>query len=50
MPQNPHIRYEEVTIASSAAASGAFNLFGYRIASILKPATWTAADISFETE
>lgn len=37
-----------VTIANNAAASNAFSFKGYRIAGIVKPATWTAADISFE--
>lgn len=39
-----------VIIANGAAASGAFDLNGYRILSIMKPADWTAGDISFEVE
>ncbi|KKK95125.1 hypothetical protein LCGC14_2675950 [marine sediment metagenome] len=44
------IKYESVTIASSAAVSGTFPLFGFRISAIITPGTWTDADISFELD
>ena len=50
MPRMHRSRFESVTIAASAAASGAFELDGYKIVGIAKPATWTAADISFEID
>ena len=37
-----------VTIASSAAVSGALDADGRRVAAIIGPTAWTAADISFE--
>lgn len=45
---NFHQHLETVTIASSAATSTAFQLYGYRIVGIYTPSAWTAADISFE--
>lgn len=39
-----------VTIASGAAASSVFELGDYRIAAVIGPAAWTAADISFEVD
>ena len=40
--------FETVTIASAAATSSIFQLYGHRIVGIGKPATWTAADLSLE--
>ena len=40
----------QVTIASAAAVSGAFKPAGQRIAGVIVPSAWTAADISFELE
>jgi len=37
-----------MTIAASAAVSNGFGLDGRKPVGIFKPATWTAADISFE--
>ena len=45
---NWHQHFETVTIAASAAVSSVFQLYGHRIVGIGKPATWTAADFSFE--
>ena len=45
-----HQHTETVTIAAAAAISGSFLLYGYRIAAVVDPATWTAADISFEID
>ena len=50
MPSTYHQHTETVTIASAAAVSGSLPLHGYRIAAIVKPAIWTAADISFEID
>lgn len=36
-----------VTIANGVAASGAFSLEGRRIAGVVGPTAWTAADITF---
>lgn len=36
-----------VTIANGAAASGAFSLEGKKIAAVVVPSAWTAADITF---
>lgn len=40
--------YVSVSIAASAAVSGAVDSNGRRVAGIISPAAWTAADISFE--
>ena len=37
-----------VTIANAAATSSSFKLAGQRIAAIVVPSAWTAADITFE--
>jgi len=46
---NP-LKLVTVTILSGAATSTAFDLFGYKVVGVLKAATWTAADISFEID
>ena len=38
----------EVTVASAAAVSSAVDFGGRRLAGVIGPAAWTAADISFE--
>lgn len=40
--------YVPVTIANGAATSNAIEANGRRVAGIIGPAAWTAADISFE--
>ena len=39
-----------LTIANGAAATEQFETLGYRVAAVISPAAWTAADFSFEVE
>ena len=44
------VDFVEVVIAANAAVSGPFPFNGRRVIGVVSPATWTAADISFEIE
>jgi hypothetical protein len=43
-------RRESLTIANSAAVSGAFSFNRQRVVGVVTPGTWSAADITFEIE
>lgn len=39
-----------VTIDNSGSVSGAFDLFGYKVAGVVSPVAWTAADFTFQVD
>lgn len=44
------VDFVSVTIANAAATSGAIEMNGRRLAAVIGPTAWTAADISFEVQ
>lgn len=47
-PSLPHIDVETATIANSASLSATVNLASRVLVGVLMPATWTAADLTFQ--
>lgn len=43
-----NVAYRTVRIEAGQAVSGAFDLAGTRIAAVIMPASWTAANLSFQ--